>query len=145
MHGYSGHESIVLLHYPEPFAERSLVVSGCHTRSQEVAQWFGYEHIFHPPLLTFLHAAYAPVDVGREPVTEIVLLRYRPVHIERLMAHEHSFFKTSPRESCGWLESSAAQKTSRFIDNICMSVDYSYLVFLAFRSIGYVLQRFCGV
>ena len=64
MKDYGGDESVVLLHYPETFAQGGFVILGGHTFSEVVAQRFEQLQVAHLTAFSFFHATDAPVEIG---------------------------------------------------------------------------------
>ena len=93
VHEACRHETIVTAHHAEPFLERCTVVGCCHAAIEKVD--YHTSHIAHGQTAAacFTHDAYAPVDIGRIAIVEIIrcLLGKVGACIKRLMTHQHAF------------------------------------------------------
>ena len=76
--------------------------------------------------LSTLHDAYAPVDVGREAVAQVVRLGtgYVCAGVERLVAHQHAVTKRTPVEFVGRSKSAWMQHNPLFVDDVRVAVEH---------------------
>lgn len=103
VHGKRREESVMASHDAETLEERSAVVLVGHAAIEVVGNHFRQAQELQMLALSTLHDAYAPVDVGRKAVAQVVRLGtcYVCAGVERLVAHQHAVTKRAPVEFVG--------------------------------------------
>ena len=113
-------------HDAETLEERSAVVLVGHAAIEVVGNHFRQAQELQMLALGTLHDAYAPVDVGREAVAQVVRLGtgYVCAGVERLVAHQHAVTERAPVEFVGRSKSARMQHNTLFVDDVRVAVEH---------------------
>ena len=100
MLAYCGECSIVFIHNLKALYKGCLMTLSCHSSFEERAKSLVGVHQLKTLFLSLFHYSDAPIHIGRIFVVEIVrhLLCDVGSCIESLMANQHPFLETLPRE-----------------------------------------------
>ena len=100
MLAYSGKCSVVVRHNLEPFDKGCLMTLSCHSSFEERAKSLVGIHKLKTLFLSLFHYSDTPIHIGGIFVFEIIghLSCYVCSCIESLMANQHPFLETLPRE-----------------------------------------------
>ena len=82
-----------------------------------------YIDILHALPFAFLHAADAPVEVGRDAVGQVVGKGNGPIDVEGLMTDEHTVLEAAPCEVFGRGEATVAEEGALVIDDVGVAVE----------------------
>lgn len=95
------HQTVVRSHNLEALYKRGTMVLHTHASIEIVAQHLMSIVSSHATSAALLHDAYAPIDICRKAILEIIrcLLSNGGVGIERLMADKHSVLERLPRQT----------------------------------------------
>ena len=121
-----GQQSVMVLHDAETLAERGFVMASGHTLAQIVCHDGMRIDQRKALALSLTHDAYAPIEVGREAITEVVMEEACQVGTSEkgLMAYEHTIAERAPIEVLGWGETTGAQEASIAIYEMGVAIDH---------------------
>ncbi len=120
MMGQRAGQAVVMDHDAEAFAQGSAAVAGGHALVQVVDE--GEVGVVQGVRL--LHDAYAPVEVGREAVAQVVGAGQRAAGEEGLVAHEHALPEAAPGQHLGGGESAHAHEVAFAVDEGGLAVHH---------------------
>ena len=144
MHAYGHEQPVVAAHHVEALDERSTMVLVGHASVEIVDHHLRQTQQCQMLAFGTLHDAYAPVDIGREAVAQVVGFGLGEVGtcIESLMAHEHAMTERTPREIVGRSQATGMQQLSLIVNYIGVAIEHGGQ--LAVRTVvhldGYLLE-----
>ena len=126
VHAYGEEESVVAAHHIEALDERGSMVLVGHASVEIVDHHLRQTQQCQMLAFGSLHDAYAPVDIGREAVAQVVRFGLGEVGtcIESLMAHEHAMTERTPREVFGRNEATGMQQPALIVNYIGVAIEH---------------------
>ena len=138
MHYHSGEEAIVTDHHTETFLERGPVMARGLPFVEIVDHLLVERQEGELHLFCLLHHAYAPIDISREPVAELIwgtLSDIQPC-IESLMTHQHTMTEGTPCEFVGHGEVTRSEVVAISVNDTRTSIEHRWpTVFLYAKSL----------
>ena len=116
-----GNRAVVMAHDGKSLFERGSVMARCFAFVEVVDKC----EVRIEQLIGLLHAAYAPIHIGRIAVLQIVHGGYIATGYKSLMTHQHTIRKATPSELLRGMQTAHHQEVTVGIDNGCLAIHYS--------------------
>lgn len=120
---HRGNQAIVFHHYFKPLSKRSLMIGRSHALGKIIGKNSSGIHQRHTFRLSLLHHSYAPVEISRKAVAQIIRQTNILIDIKRLMANKHAVAERTARQLLRRSKPAGTKTHAVSIDDISISIN----------------------